>query len=160
MPKHGQRFIAETAPFIEDGIRPLVVVLSRHGWLDVCYSCEGHPGKKSPIPYVTFDFVDEMSEDHKEFELDLIKEKLEGTGWGIFFKDRYACVSIDTWERSGYTIRPIQGREAKASPVEEVARRLPYDPSDPGYVYYRRTRVRDRRPAPKRPTLVPARVKP
>ena len=146
MTKAGERYLAETAPFVEEGIRPLVVALSRRGGIDICFSCEGHPGKekKPSAPYVTFKFEDGVS---KRLELDNIREKLQGTGWGVFYKDRYGlCGLFDAeWRRiPSYTIRPCKGRKSPMT-VQDIAERLSVlNPVTRGWVCYRQTVYRKR----------------
>jgi hypothetical protein len=135
-----RKYPAETASFIENGIRPLVVALSRWGF-EVCYSCEGHPRKKDyPLPYVAFTLDSEYLGWAEFSDLDLrkvlkdIRKKLRGTGWGIFHKDEWGVLRAG--ELVGYVIRPYKRNSLTLSAGELAERIRPLKPKFCGWVYH------------------------
>ena len=128
---------AEEAPFIDEGIRPLVIALSQWDRIKTMFSCEGHP--EDPVfnlPYVVFnsevlcEAVGIVSE---------LKRRIKNTGWGIFYRDGYGFTEEDPVDReqvrAGYTVRPYKRRKLKTS-INDVAKLICPEKSCLGAVYY------------------------
>ena len=92
-----KRYNPEKASFIEEGIRPLVVALSRYHSLALLHSCEGHqykvPSPPYAPPYVTFIILDYKG---RNKIINEIRKRINGTGWGLFNEDPLDC-EINIW---------------------------------------------------------------
>jgi len=121
----------ETASFIEEGIRPLVVALAWWPGINPFNSCAHRP-------YVSF---------HCKARAIIleIKEKAKGTGWGVFRGDISEVLKTGSPKPRGavyyvggdpdqggtlYTFRPYKRKREKAS-IEELADRLKHSSYDP-----------------------------
>ena len=134
---------AEEAPFIEEGIRPLIIALSQWDHIKVMYSCEGHP--EAPvfnIPYVTFkaEVRSKAAENIVSGIVSELKRRIKNTGWGIFYGDDRGFIEEDRMGREqvrvDYTIRPYKRRKLKTQ-VNDIAKLVCLkNPQYVGVVYY------------------------
>lgn len=103
------RYHPETAPFIEEGIRPLVVALSRWKEIEPLFSCEGHPGDDLfDRPYVEFTGSEKVVDD--------LLDRIEGTGWHLFYH-----TDEKTMDKV-YELRPF--RKKPKTTAAEIAKRV------------------------------------
>ena len=105
----------ETASYIEDGIRPLVIALSGWPHLKTISSCEGHPeviGVEKP--FVAF-FIDYG---YSGKTLKRMRGIIKGTGWLLYRNRKTTFEDGTTW-----TLLP-QPRRKSWIPIEELAEKL------------------------------------